>query len=111
MSLCINPQCQKPQNPDQYLFCQNCGSELLLAGRYRVVRLLSNKGGFSITYEVTDSNIPKVLKVLTHPDPKAVELFHQEARVLQQLDHPGIPRGDGEFTFFPKIVRCRSIVW
>ncbi|MFN3394868.1 MAG: protein kinase domain-containing protein, partial [Candidatus Thermochlorobacter sp.] len=29
-------------------------------------------------------------------------LFEQEARVLTQLNHPGIPKGNGYFTFIPK---------
>ncbi len=105
MSLCINPNCQKPQNPDNQLFCQNCGSELLLAGHYKVTQLLSDKGGFGKTYQVEDlydNNKVKVLKVLILNVAKAVELFQQEAAVLQQLRHPGIPQGDGYIEFFPK---------
>ncbi|NET57155.1 MAG: serine/threonine protein kinase, partial [Symploca sp. SIO2E6] len=103
MSLCINPNCPSPQNPDNILFCQACGSELLLVGRYRVKRLLSGKGGFGRTYEVRQGNTTKVLKVLiNHDDPQAVELFQQEAQVLQRLNHPGIPKGDRYFTFTPK---------
>ena len=105
MSLCINPNCQKPQNPDNQLFCQTCGSELLLAGHYKVTQLLSDKGGFGKTYQVEDlydNNKVKVLKVLTLNIAKAVELFQQEAAVLKQLRHPGIPQGDGYIEFFPK---------
>ena len=102
MSLCINTSCSKPHNPDNHLFCQTCGSELLLAGRYRVTRLLSDKGGFSNAYEVIDNHTPKVLKVLTNNHPHAVELFEKEARVLSQLNHPGIPKGEGSFTYFPR---------
>ena len=105
MSLCINPNCQKPQNPDNQLFCQTCGSELLLAGHYKVTQLLSDKGGFGKTYQVEDlydNNKVKVLKVLTLNVAKAVELFQQEAAVLKQLRHPGIPQGDGYIEFFPK---------
>jgi len=102
MSHCINPYCPHPQNPDNILFCQACGSELLLAGRYRVSRLLSGKGGFGRTYEVTQGITTKVLKVLINHQPKAIELFEQEARVLQQLNHPGIPKGDRYFTFLPR---------
>ncbi|NES81964.1 MAG: serine/threonine protein kinase, partial [Moorea sp. SIO2B7] len=102
MSLCINPSCPKPQNPDHNLFCQACGSELLLAGRYRVINVLSDKGGFSNTYEVIHNDIIKVLKVLTNNNPKAVELFQHEAQVLSQLNHPGIPKGDGHFIYFPR---------
>ncbi len=101
MSICIKPNCPYPLNPDNLLFCQKCGSELLLAGRYRVIRLLGG-GGFGKTFEINHSGTLKVLKVLINNDPKAVELFEQEARVLSQLNHPGIPKGYGSFLFFPR---------
>jgi serine/threonine protein kinase len=105
MSLCINPQCRQPDNPDSVLFCQTCGSEMLLQGRYRVMRLLGS-GGFGTTYEVIGvrSSIPKVLKVLINNSPKAVELFQQETQVLSQLEHPGIPKveRDGYFVYLPR---------
>ncbi len=102
MSLCINPHCQNSDNPDSLLRCQSCGSELLLEGRYRVMCLLG-EGGFAKTYEVSDrTSIPKVLKVLTKNQPKPVELFQREAQVLIRLNHPGIPQGEENFTFFPQ---------
>ncbi len=90
MSLCINPQCSQSENSDRMLFCQSCGSELLLAGKYRVAKLMSNKGGFGDTYEVTERGVPKVLKVLKSNDPKAIELFEREYRVLANLSGEGI---------------------
>lgn len=103
MSYCINPSCPKPQNPKQPLFCQACGSELLLEGCYRVIRPLGG-GGFGKTYEVEDSGAKKVLKVLFNTVPKAVELFQQEAEVLKRLNHPGIPKveSDGYFIYSPR---------
>jgi WD40 repeat protein len=104
MSICINPNCPKPQNTETVLFCQGCGSELLLAGRYRVTRQLGG-GGFGKTFEVSDKDgIPKVLKVLINNHPKSVELFQREAQVLSQLNHPGIPKvePDTYFTFSPR---------
>ncbi|WP_019500964.1 serine/threonine-protein kinase [Pseudanabaena sp. PCC 6802] len=111
MSLCINPNCQAPENPDELVFCQACGSELLLEGRYRVVKLLGG-GGFGKTYEIRQalrttggvtSGLPQVLKVLINNQPKAVELFLREKDVLSRLHHPGIPRieADGYFAFYP----------
>ena len=104
MSLCINPECPKPNNSDTIIFCQGCGSEMLLDGRYRVVRE-SGQGGFGTTYEVLDLNSqPWILKVLTDNHPKYVELFVQEAQVLSILDHPGIPKIDldGYFLYFTR---------
>jgi formylglycine-generating enzyme required for sulfatase activity/predicted Ser/Thr protein kinase len=103
MSLCINPSCLKPENLDNLIFCPACGSELLLEGRYRVIRQLG-AGGFGKTYEVSDRQIPKVLKVLINNDAKYVELFQREAEVLSTLNHPGIPQmeSEGYFTVFPR---------
>ncbi|WP_299486964.1 serine/threonine-protein kinase [Acaryochloris sp. IP29b_bin.137] len=112
MTLCIAPHCSKPDNSDNSVFCQTCGSELLLEGRYRVTKLIG-QGGFGKTYEVrevvratgnSNSGIPKVLKVLTDQQPKAVELFTREAQVLSHLHHPGIPyvETDGHFIFWPR---------
>ncbi|MDB9534654.1 bifunctional serine/threonine-protein kinase/formylglycine-generating enzyme family protein [Dolichospermum planctonicum CS-1226] len=104
MSLCINPNCLKPENPDNILFCQACGSELILQGRYRAIIELG-RGGFGVTYQINEigKNQTKVLKVLTNNQPKAIELFKQEAAVLSQLNHPGIPKveTDAYFVYFP----------
>lgn len=102
MSLCINPNCTNPENQDQQLFCNSCGSELLLNGRYKVMGLLSDKGGFGNTYEVIHNHQLKVLKLLTNNHPKALELFQKEAEVLSHLNHPGIPKGEGIFNYFPR---------
>jgi serine/threonine protein kinase len=104
MSLCINPHCRKPDDPDntRNRFCENCGSDLLLHGRYRVTRLLSDKSGFGIIYESDEQGTPEILKVLKenlNSDAKAVELFKQEAEVLGQLSHSGIPKVDGYFPY------------
>ncbi|MCF4969142.1 pectinesterase family protein [Nostoc sp. CMAA1605] len=105
MSLCINPQCTNPQNPDNILFCQACGSELLLEGCYRVVGFLGG-GGFGKTYEILDTRTQttKVIKILINNHPKAIELFQREAEVLTRLNHPGIPQVEpnGYFIYFPR---------
>jgi len=105
MTLCINPRCPKPDdNPDNILFCLGCGSELLLQGRYKVIRYLGG-GGFGKTYEIKERNKNlKVLKILHNNFPKAIELFQREAEVLSQLNYPGIPQveDDGYFVFHPR---------
>lgn len=109
MSLCINPHCRQPNHPDNSasLTCCTCGSDLLLQGRYRVMRLISTQSGFGRVYEAYERNIPRILKVLkeiySHND-KVLELFRREAQVLSQLNHPGVPHvdSDGYFQYFPK---------
>jgi ABC-type branched-subunit amino acid transport system substrate-binding protein/serine/threonine protein kinase len=68
-------------------------------------------GGFGETFEVDEQGILKVLKVLNparFSDPKSkrkvVSLFQQEAEVLSQLHHSGIPKvdSDGYFAFWPQ---------
>ncbi|MBD2776228.1 serine/threonine protein kinase [Iningainema tapete] len=104
MSFCINPTCPRPNHPDndENRFCQSCGSQLELLGRYRAMRLLSDKTGFGKVYEAYEQDRPKILKVLKEDlnhDAKAVELFQQEAAVLGNLNHPGIPKVDGKFPY------------
>ncbi|MBD2137655.1 protein kinase [Anabaena sp. FACHB-1237] len=104
MSLCINPNCSQPNHPDndENRFCQSCGSELELIKRYRVLRLLSDKTGFGNVYEAYQQDQPKILKVLKEElnnNSKALSLFQQEANVLEQLNHPGIPQTEGYFSY------------
>ena len=104
MTLCINPYCLKPnhEDNDENRFCQSCGSQLELQGRYRVMRLLSDKTGFGKVYEAYEQDKPKIVKVLKEElsnDAKAVELFQQEAVVLGNLNHPGIPKVDSYFPY------------
>ncbi|MGM3305191.1 protein kinase domain-containing protein [Anabaena sp. WFMT] len=104
MSLCINPVCPQPNHPDndENRFCQTCGSQLEILGRYRVMRLISDKTGFSKVYEAYQQDTPKILKILKEElanDPKAISLFQQEVTVLEQLNHPGIPQAEGYFQY------------
>ncbi|MEB3277344.1 MAG: serine/threonine-protein kinase [Lyngbya sp.] len=107
MSYCLNPHCPSPTDPSNAnrRVCCQCGSDLLLQGRYRITQQLGG-GGFGKTFEIIDEHLGtnKVLKVLLKEHPKAVALFKQEAKVLSQLKHPGIPRveKDGYFTFMAK---------
>ena len=106
MGLCISPHCQKATNQEDQglsLFCTGCGSNLLINDLYRVFKYLGG-GGFGVTYQVDDCGTPKVLKILRNTDPKAIALFAQEALVLQNLNHPGIPKVEmgGRFDYVPR---------
>lgn len=109
MSLCINPRCFRPDHPGNAdsRFCESCGSDLLLLGKYRVMRLLSDSSGFGMVYEAYEGTLPKILKVLKiqHCDnPKAIDLFRQEAEILGRFSYPGIPHvgPEGCFQFFAR---------
>jgi serine/threonine protein kinase len=104
MSLCINPSCPQPDHPLNLnnRYCQGCGSDLLLKDRYRVTRLLTDHSGFGKIFAAEEQGNPKILKVLKehlNNNPKAVELFQQEANALTKLQHPGIPQVDGYFQY------------
>ncbi|NJN21213.1 MAG: protein kinase [Leptolyngbya sp. RL_3_1] len=108
MSLCINPDCSRPDHPgnSEASRCQSCGTTLILQGRYRVMRVLSNQTGFGVVYEAYERNLPKILKVLRRDRAridKVLALFKQEAVVLSHLRHPGVPfvSETGYFTLTP----------
>ncbi len=100
MSQCLNPDCLN-QNPPNTNFCQKCGSKLLLAERYRAVKIIG-QGGFGRTFKAVDEFKPSqpfcVIKQFfpqaqgTQNLEKAAELFAQEAVRLESLGtHPQIP--------------------
>jgi serine/threonine protein kinase len=88
---------------------------LLLNGKYRVSRLLSDTTGFGVVYEAFEGFTAKILKVLQEKwnnDPKAVELFKREYDVLLELSRQnvtGVPRADAYFQYSTregKILHC-----
>lgn len=54
MTVCLNLSCSKPQNPNNAMYCQSCGTKLLLDGRYRILQLIG-QGGFGRTFLATDT--------------------------------------------------------
>jgi WD40 repeat protein len=103
MICCLNPDCSNPLNADENKLCQACNTPLvgLLRNRFRVIRVLSDEGGFGRTYlsqDVDKLHERCVVKQLapkfqgTWSQKKAMELFAEEAKRLQQLgEHPQIP--------------------
>lgn len=101
MSYCLNPDCQKPENPDGYKFCQSCGFKLVLGDRYRPIKPIG-QGGFGRTFLALDEYKPSkprcVIKQFfpqiqsSSNAQKAAELFDREAVRLDELGkHPQIP--------------------
>ncbi len=99
MIYCINPQCEQRENPAAAQNCQACGTDLLIADRYRILKPVRSPNPARPTdiFEVEDLGTGenewgtvKILKVLKHAhNPDLVRLFKQEARVLIWLAGKG----------------------
>lgn len=75
--------------------------KVLIEGQYRAIRLLGNQSLYCDTYEIIDldNNTHKILKLLKQYEPKSIELFNREFKVLQRLNHLGIPKAEAQFEF------------
>jgi len=92
-----------PQNPDNLESCQSCGTELSINERYQLLSPLNSEADSDTKlYEIDNGGTRKVMKVLTVNKPTLVRLFRQEAQVLRQLQHPGIPQVETDFIFSPR---------
>lgn len=96
MSYCINPNCPIRENPDNIEFCLACGNSLQINRQYWLVRPLRDlhRSPYLEVFEACDreSKTPKVLKSLKCNQTKYKQLFEQEAKILIELDRPGIPK-------------------
>jgi serine/threonine protein kinase len=72
MICCLNPDCSNPQNPNNHQICQTCHTPLvpLLRNRFRVLRVLSDEGGFGRTYISEDIDKLNELCVVKQLAPK-----------------------------------------
>ncbi|MFB2834363.1 serine/threonine protein kinase [Floridanema evergladense] len=98
---CINPHCPRPYPQTMgNNFCSLCGAPLKFFNRYTPLKKLGS-GGFATIYTVWDEKTKKeqVLKVLLETSPKALALFEQEASVLTNLRHPGVPKVESNSFF------------
>lgn len=80
---------------DQPAVCPACGQSPLLDARYRLDRIVG-RGAMGVTYQAErlEDGLAVAIKELPFRRIDAVKtkaLFEREARVLEQLDHPGIP--------------------
>jgi serine/threonine protein kinase len=106
MLYCLNPKCSQRQNPDNASKCEACNTPLFIKNRYLPIRPLCDLDAlyrYSEIFEVQDiqdNNTLKVLKFLIKNDSKIVELFEQEANILNQLTHPGIPKAEEKFSLY-----------
>ncbi len=102
MTWCVNPECKIPHNSELAEICLSCNRKILLRERYRPIKLIG-KGGFGRTFLAIDEDKPGkphcVVKQLNfigqNPETlnKAIELFQQEAILLDKLGkhHSQIP--------------------
>ncbi len=109
MLYCINPKCSDRENLDNATSCSNCGTQLLVNNRYKLIQPLRELSGdyFTDIFLVEDLGlspedwgIKKVLKVLKYNNnDDLVRLFKQESRTLMWLKNPGVPavEPDGYF--------------
>ncbi len=98
------PVCSHTGNPPGHLFCMHCGQPIRverIIREYQVLRVLG-QGGMGTTYlawypGAAQMQRPQIVVIKemnadVSAIPKAQELFEREARVMQSLNHPGIPK-------------------
>ena len=89
--------CEHLDNPPNTLFCVHCGQPMTSERQihqYQILKTLG-QGGMGTTYLAWDTAKLLVLKEMNADMaaiPKAQELFEREAKILQSLHHPGIPK-------------------
>ncbi len=107
MTQCLNPDCLE-SNPPETIFCHSCDEKIVLAERYRALKIIG-RGGFGRTFLAVDEFKPSkpfcVIKQFlpqaqgTENLSKAALLFAQEAERLDTLGrHPQIPELLAYFT-------------
>ncbi|MDY7014876.1 MAG: protein kinase [Cyanobacteriota bacterium] len=98
-------RCDHAGTPSNSLFCVRCGQPLVekeqFVRHYQVLRVIG-RGGMGTTYLAWDKTgslcgqpqtfVLKEMNADMALVDKARELFEREARVLRELDHPGIPQ-------------------
>ncbi len=101
IAYCFNPYCSQPKTNHSQQKCNNCGFLLQLENRYQAQKLIAS-GRFGRTFRGEDlipkcpclikQFFPKSEDGITLNSEKAIQLFHSEAKRLEELDHPQIPK-------------------
>jgi serine/threonine protein kinase len=94
VSYCINPNCQSRVSAEGLEICQTCGTDLIINGRYRLIRSMRESRPLQTTevFLASDaSGSPKVIKILSPQNQDQVERLEREAFVLSTFAGPGIP--------------------
>lgn len=104
------PYCKATLTPDSP-YCPACSKLLdtvhkageVLNGRYRILELMAQHGGFGRVYDVVDTRTSTAysLKQLRHSEtlrPKDIELFKREGIILSMIKHPRVPRFHDSFS-------------
>lgn len=86
------PECETPISSGAR--CASCGA-VVSAGRYRIERVLARTLHSRVYVAVDEAGRRVALKELVFarvPSAQELESFEREGRLLQQLDHPSIPK-------------------
>jgi WD40 repeat protein len=107
VSVCFNPDCPRPTNPDDARFCQACGRSLVLANRYQALRLLGagGSGRTLLARDLTNDRATGLASGLAgrSSSPNSLCVLQQfwqtdsaakrQAAVLQKMaQHPQVPK-------------------
>jgi WD40 repeat protein len=109
MQLCLNQRTGEgcgALNHDSADMCRECGRPMrfaltivndIIAGRYRIIRGIGC-GKFGAVYQVEDVYNPdSLLAVKESFDAENIRMFEREFEVLQNLQHPNLPRYEAMF--------------
>ncbi|MBP8252222.1 MAG: protein kinase [Herpetosiphon sp.] len=93
----------KMSNRSDARFCQQCGNNIWLSNKYRIIRAIK-EGGMGAVYEAVDENgkryaLKSLIDRFTDPAERqdAINRFQEEASILREITHPQVPRVYGSF--------------